>query len=273
MKKIRLIIASLILVSPFAANAEEVTVTYEGEVTSTVGAGFGYAVGDPISGSFTFNTEDLVDVNGDGSYFESAGPVASNQGAVVEIYPENLDGVSIWNFEQNGYDQFSIGDATLQSGSPTSFTIWHAIAMWDFSELFDLENLPAGGLSFSDSDVEFLEGNIAHRVIDHVNRGYVEDQLAEFDITSLHIGVASTPTILLEQLEATVTGAGPGDSFANKIMLAQTYLEVPDEESACEVLRAFLNQVRAQRGKKLTEEQADQFTADAVAIMNAVGCD
>lgn len=264
-------LALLVLLSPMAALAEEVTVTYEGEVIFTVGAGFGYAVGDPISGSFSFNTEDLVDANGDGSYFESAGPVTSNQSAVVEIYPENLDAVRVWNFEQNGYDQLLIGDATLQTGSLTSFTIWHAIGMWDFSELFDLENLPVGGLSFSNSDVEEMGGNIAHRIIE--NSGYVEDQQAEFDLTSLHIGVASTPTILLEQLEATVTGAGPGNSFANKIILAQTYLEASDEESACQVLGAFLNQVRAQRGKKLTEEQADQFSADAAAIMDAVGCD
>ena len=81
------------------------------------------------------------------------------------------------------------------------------------------------------------------------------------------------PAVLLEQLETTVAGFGPGSSFANKIMLAQAYLDVPDEESACSVLGAFLNQVRAQRGKKLTEEQANQFTADAVAIMDAVGCD
>lgn len=82
-----------------------------------------------------------------------------------------------------------------------------------------------------------------------------------------------TPELLLEQLQTTVTGIGPGNSFADKIMLAQTYLAVPDEESACLILGDFLNQVRAQRGKKLTEEQADQFTADAVAIMGAIGCD
>lgn len=83
----------------------------------------------------------------------------------------------------------------------------------------------------------------------------------------------SDPVVLLEQLETTVTGAGPGKSFANKIMLAQTYLGSLDEESACLILGDFLNQVRAQRGKKLTEEQADAFTADATAIIAAIGCD
>jgi hypothetical protein len=56
-------------------------------------------------------------------------------------------------------------------------------------------------------------------------------------------------------------------------MLAAAYLEVPDELSACLMLGDFLNQVRAQRGKKLTEEQADTFTSDAEDIIAAIGCD
>lgn len=78
---------------------------------------------------------------------------------------------------------------------------------------------------------------------------------------------------LLEQLAEEVTDTGPGNSFADKIALVQTYLEVPDEESACSILSDFLNQVRAQRDKKLTEEQADQFTADAERLQAAIGCD
>ena len=81
------------------------------------------------------------------------------------------------------------------------------------------------------------------------------------------------PSELLEELGTAVTDEGPGSSFADKISLAQAYLDVPDEESACLMMNAFLNQVRAQRGKKLTEEQADQFTSDAEAIIAAIGCD
>jgi hypothetical protein len=77
----------------------------------------------------------------------------------------------------------------------------------------------------------------------------------------------------LEELVTVVTSEGPGSSFADKIMLAQTYLSVLDEESACLMLGDFLNQVRAQRGKKLTEEQADQFSSDAAAIIAAIDCD
>ena len=66
---------------------------------------------------------------------------------------------------------------------------------------------------------------------------------------------------------------GPGNSLADKVELARTYLAIPDVQATCAVLDAFLNQVRAQRGKKLTLEMADQLTADVQAIMTAIGCD
>ena len=271
MKRIKsvVLVPIFFLLSPMALNAEEITVTYEGVVDEILGSGNGYAIGDAISGSFSFYTEDLVDVNEDGSYFESDGPVSSDKSATVEIYPENFDTVRVWNFEQNGYDQLLISDATIQYDGPFWTTMWHTISLWDHSELLDLENLPVEGLSFSDSDVEYLGGNIAHRTA--TSTGLVQDKTS-FYIESLHIGLVS-PADMLDELLETSSGQGPGDSLSNKIILAQTYLEVPDEESACLMLGDFLNQVRAQRGKKLTEEQADQFSADAVAIMDAIGCD
>ena len=53
-------------------------------------------------------------------------------------------------------------------------------------------------------------------------------------------------------------------------MLAQTYLAAPDVQSTCAILNDFQNQVRAQGGKKLTIETADQLTADAQAVMDAI---
>lgn len=107
---------------------------------------------------------------------------------------------------------------------------------------------------------------------------FEQDCAGDFDDVSFTWAIAervpvSEPSELVGELAIVVTGEGPGRSFADKLMLVQTYLDVPDEESACLLMGDFLNQVRAQRSKKLTEEQADQFTADAVAIMDAIGCD
>jgi outer membrane lipase/esterase len=76
----------------------------------------------------------------------------------------------------------------------------------------------------------------------------------------------------LQQLLADVTDVGPGRSLANKVSRAQTNYARPDIEATCGVLGAFMNEVRAQSGKKLTVPQAAGFRSDASAIMEAIGC-
>ena len=49
-------------------------------------------------------------------------------------------------------------------------------------------------------------------------------------------------------------------------------LDVGDTASACDSLQAFLNQVRAQNGKKLTSAQAEGLTDTANDIRALLGC-
>jgi len=84
---------------------------------------------------------------------------------------------------------------------------------------------------------------------------------------------ALDPAEMLADLSAAVTGVGPGKSLADKVALAQTYYAVPDVQATCAMLTDFNREVRAQRGKLIPAELADEFTADAQAIMEAVGCD
>lgn len=81
------------------------------------------------------------------------------------------------------------------------------------------------------------------------------------------------PEELLAELATAAVGVGPGTSFAEKISMALAYYQAGDNQSACEMLNAFQNQVAAQRDKKLTSAQADQFGVDAAAVIEAVGCD
>jgi hypothetical protein len=85
--------------------------------------------------------------------------------------------------------------------------------------------------------------------------------------------VESVPEELLAELAAASMGVGPGTSFVDKISMALAYYQAGDNQSACEILNAFQNQVAAQRDKTLTQAQADQFDADAAAIIEAIGCD
>jgi len=63
-----------------------------------------------------------------------------------------------------------------------------------------------------------------------------------------------------------------GTSLADKLQLASGYIVVGDIGKACGVLTGFLNEVRAQRGKALTVDQATELTMRVNRIRNVIGC-
>ena len=65
---------------------------------------------------------------------------------------------------------------------------------------------------------------------------------------------------------------GIANSLVTKLENAQAALAAGDTAAACELLRAFINETRAQSGKKLTTEQADEMIASAEQIRAAIGC-
>ena len=69
-----------------------------------------------------------------------------------------------------------------------------------------------------------------------------------------------------------MTGVGPGKSLANKLQEVLTAVRAGNKAAACGELQGFLNEVRAQDGKKLTTAQAQQFTADATRIRAVLAC-
>jgi hypothetical protein len=77
---------------------------------------------------------------------------------------------------------------------------------------------------------------------------------------------------LLAILKSDVTGVGPGASLVSKVQDATTYAAAGDKADACQTLDAFIQEVRAQSGKKLTAAQAAQFIAEAQRIKLALGC-
>jgi hypothetical protein len=82
-----------------------------------------------------------------------------------------------------------------------------------------------------------------------------------------------TPEERLEELLNEVVDIGPGGSLADKVEQAQAYLAVPDIESACGILKAFIKQVSAQTGKKLAAEQGVDLITRTQIILDAIGCD
>jgi polyvinyl alcohol dehydrogenase (cytochrome) len=76
----------------------------------------------------------------------------------------------------------------------------------------------------------------------------------------------------LTALLAAVTGVGPGTSLADKITTTETDVEQNDNADACGTLGAFINQVNAQTGTKITTAQAASLITQAHAAENAIVC-
>ena len=89
---------------------------------------------------------------------------------------------------------------------------------------------------------------------------------ASFDVTVLGA------TAQLENLIALATGVGPGTSLADKLNAALDAVLTGNPAEACSTLTAFANQVRAQSGKTLTVEQAEDFVAASVRIRAVLAC-
>jgi subtilisin-like proprotein convertase family protein len=65
---------------------------------------------------------------------------------------------------------------------------------------------------------------------------------------------------------------GIANALDSKLRAALAALEEGDTAGACDSLRAFLNQVAAQEGKKLTEAEAEQLTDAATEIRTLLDC-
>ena len=92
------------------------------------------------------------------------------------------------------------------------------------------------------------------------------------DPDGIAITPAPTAAAQLATLRTAVTGVGPGSSLADKVTLIQGYVAANDKADACGTLGAFINEVNAQTGKKITRVQAAQLIAQARNIEATLGC-
>jgi hypothetical protein len=100
------------------------------------------------------------------------------------------------------------------------------------------------------------------------------------DVDDDNIGDACDPTDdrtaaqviadLTAQLES--NPAGPGNSYLSKLQAIADKIGSGDSTAACNQLDAFVNEVNAQVGKKLTQEQADALLAEVAKIRTKAGC-
>jgi hypothetical protein len=82
------------------------------------------------------------------------------------------------------------------------------------------------------------------------------------------------PTIadLIDSVEALELPRGIERSLVAKLTVAQRKLDADQLAGACRSLGAFVNQVSAQSGKKITADAAHQLTDEATAVRESLGC-
>jgi hypothetical protein len=76
----------------------------------------------------------------------------------------------------------------------------------------------------------------------------------------------------LSELGAAVAGVGPGYSLAGKVAAIERFVAANDTSGACATLGAFISEVNAQTGKKISRAQAASFITQARDIKAALGC-
>ena len=89
---------------------------------------------------------------------------------------------------------------------------------------------------------------------------------------SLALAPAPDPAALLEQLAAEVAGVGPGNSLSAKVQAAQSAQARGGTTSACHLMDAFNQEVRAESGKTIDTVLASKLVADATKVERALGC-
>ncbi len=76
----------------------------------------------------------------------------------------------------------------------------------------------------------------------------------------------------IASLMSQVSGTRPGRALERELAQAQREWLRGDVRDACREMDSFVSLVKAQRGKKLTRSQADQFVAAAQQIIAVMNC-
>jgi len=185
-----------------AANATLVRVDYEATVDNVWGDGWAYSIGGAINGWFQFDTDDLIDVNGDGGRLDSSSEVTSNQS--VDHYDTQKDHSLFTAFDVTGTDQFF-----LQDGSQTecyncdgkyysnSLAI-HYFSLYDRANWFDIADILGGSTTTIDVTDYRYSGSLYERSFYKQNSSDWHttsdiERGVNFSVNTLHVSSVPEP--------------------------------------------------------------------------------
>ena len=182
----------------------------------------------------------------DAGAFEVGNTAQSNYDSMANIATvESAPG-----YELLGFDQFF--DNRTRSKSSASLAVTVHLNPFDAIWVWTLLQTPAADGAFVDASHTLIAG------FD--------------DVTDLVPADAISPDEQLASLLQEVSGIGPGTSLADKVRLAQTYYAMPNVDLTCSVLSDVIQQVSAQKGKKIAALVGDEVIADTQAVRVAIAC-
>jgi hypothetical protein len=122
------------------------------------------------------------------------------------------------------------------------------------------------------------QGEAFGGIIDEVaiyNRALTAEEIHQHYQNGLNgLGYFSDPIMSTQELIETIKTwnlpKGTENSLASKLQNAIQSLDNGQQNAAINKLNAFINEVQAQRGKKLTNGQADTLTSEAQRIINTI---
>ena len=242
-------------------------------------------IGETVTGTFRYDVEtpNVVDQDTGAQIWTYGDPFRNTRWAFVTA---SIDGVEfatsardpvptgtiggtiqIWDGAFFGRDWYGVQDAYL------SFAGRSVIGF----DVFGLPDLFSYAGSGGGVDFEFDAGEPGVLGV-----GLIEDLaisggvtirsgVIRFRLIDLSFGLSTEE--LIEDLQESVTGVGPGTSLADKVALVQAYHDADDAVAACAMLEDFQHQVMAQREKKLSALQVTQLLGDALEISDRIGCE
>jgi PKD domain len=166
----------------------------------------------------------------------------------------------------------------IATGTPTTGTAPLTVEFRGSSS-FDMEGPFGGPLTFAWDFGDGQTSTAADPTHTYTSPGTytatlrVTDEEGGSDTDTVQVTV-DPPTIddLIDSVEALGLPSGLENSLLAKLTDAQTKLAAGDRNGACRALSSFTDEVRAQRGKKISRPDAAELISDARAVRASVPC-
>lgn len=158
-----------------------------------------------------------------------------------------------------------VGDATLGGGSVMHAFLWENGAMYDLNDLV----APRYGIVLTNARAVNDVGQI-------VAWGYEESDTGPNRIVRSYLLTPTSTTGEIEDLIDFIEGLGLQHGTENSLIVKLEHaidaLDDGDTEGACSLLGAFIHEVEAQSGKKISEDDAAFLIDEATRLRASLGC-